>query len=45
MATLLITDAIILNEGKQIRGSVLVQDNLIKTVIPQGDAFPKEQTR
>jgi len=45
MQTLLITDAIILNEGKQFPGSVLVHDNLIKAVIPQGEPLPERTDR
>jgi dihydroorotase len=40
MKTLLITDALIVNEGKTVHGSVLIQDNLIKEIIPAGQPLP-----
>jgi dihydroorotase len=42
MSTLLITNALIVNEGKQIRGSVLVKDNFIQSVIPAGNSLPSK---
>lgn len=40
MKTLLITDGLIINEGKKSRGSILVQDHLIAQVIPAGEPLP-----
>jgi dihydroorotase len=40
MPTLLITDAIILNEGKKIPGSVYIKDNIITSIIPAGGQLP-----
>jgi dihydroorotase len=40
MGTLLITRARILNEGTQTQGSVLIQGQYIKAIIPQGNPLP-----
>jgi dihydroorotase len=40
MPTLLITDAIIVNEGKKIPGSVYIKDNIIASIIPAGGQLP-----
>ena len=45
MSTLLISDAIILNEDRQIPGSVLIQDNLIRKIIPRGEPLPEKTDR
>ena len=43
MSTLLITQAIILNEGQQTNGSMLIQDDHIAKIIPRGGSLPKRQ--
>jgi len=40
MQTLLITEATIINEGRQFKGSVFIEDNLIKAVFGEGDRLP-----
>lgn len=40
MNSLLITNATIINEGSQFRGSVLIQDRLIEAVIKEGEVLP-----
>jgi dihydroorotase len=45
MSNLLITHAIILNEGNQIAGSVLIQDAHITKIIPRGDSLPERVDR
>jgi dihydroorotase len=40
MSTLLITGAVIVNEGKQTAGSVLIKDDIINRIIPQGEPLP-----
>jgi len=40
MHLLLITNAVIINEGKQFHGSVLIENNIIKSIIPEGDTLP-----
>jgi dihydroorotase len=42
MSTLLITRAIILNEGHQTDGSVLIQDDHIAKIIPRGGSVPEK---
>jgi len=41
MPTLLITDAIILNEGKRIPGNIYIKDNIITSIIPAGGQLPE----
>ncbi|HLO57449.1 MAG TPA: dihydroorotase [Bacteroidales bacterium] len=40
MKTLLITDALIVNEGKTFHGNVFIQDSFIKEIIPAGQPLP-----
>jgi dihydroorotase len=40
MSTLLINHAVILNEGNQFKGSILIQDDCIAKIIPLGDTTP-----
>jgi dihydroorotase len=40
MPTLLITNALIINEGKQFNGSVLIENKIIKSIINEGDLLP-----
>jgi dihydroorotase len=40
MSTLLISQAIILNEGSQTAGSVLIKDDCIEKIIPLGGSLP-----
>lgn len=40
MHTLLITNAIIVNEGKQMHGSIVITDAYISNVIPAGEPLP-----
>lgn len=41
MSTILIANALIINEGKLTAGSVLVQNSLIEKILPQGSPAPK----
>jgi dihydroorotase len=40
MQSLLITNTVIVNEGNQTPGSVLIEKNIIKSVITEGNALP-----
>lgn len=40
MNSLLITDALILNEGQQFRGSVLIENEFIRSITPFGQPLP-----
>ncbi len=45
MQSLLITNARIINEGRIVPGSVLIENNLIKAIIHEGDQIPDSPQR